>query len=303
MTNKSATKWTAIFATATLCSAVGCGGAEIVGPVANADTARSIRDAMKSATPAGADPSAAAATGTGWATLRGRFIFDGTPPQRQPYNVTKDHNICTDNGRPPLQETLVVQDGSKGILNIAVYLRRASRVHESLEQNLQPVIFDQKMCVFLPHLVAAQVGKPTILKNSDPTGHNMSFEISKGNATIGSGSSSEYKAPLELATPERVTCGIHPWMTAYFLARANPYVALSKEDGSFELANLPAGEELEFQVWHESATGAGQGLAVPSTPETKALGWSNRGRFKIKLNQDEVKEIQITVPASAFKGT
>ena len=35
---------------------------------------------------------------------------------------------------------------------------------------------------------------------------------------------------------------------------------LTGEDGSFELPNLPAGENLELQVWHES----GQMLASPS---------------------------------------
>jgi hypothetical protein len=163
------------------------------------------------------------------------------------------------------------------------------------------VVFDQKVCVFLPHVLAAQIGKPVTLKNSDPTAHNMSFAVSRFNEMLPSGTTREYKASTESAMPEGVSCSVHPWMQAFFLARANPYVALTKEDGTFELPNLPAGEELEFQVWHESATGANGSLTVPSTPDTKALGWSNRGRFKVTLNQDEVKEIQIVVPASSFK--
>jgi hypothetical protein len=216
--------------------------------------------------------------------------------------VTKDPEVCTNNGQAPLQEKLVVQSGSNGIMNIAVYLRQAPRVHESLEQELQPVVFDQKVCVFLPHVIAARVGKASIFRNSDPIGHNISIPSSGFNQIVGAGESREYQNQKESAMPEAVSCSIHPWMQAYYLARANPYVAITKEDGSFELANLPAGEDLEFQVWHESATGTGQGLPVASSPETKALGWSNRGRFKIKLNQDEVRELQITVPASSFQG-
>jgi hypothetical protein len=64
---------------------------------------------------------------------------------------------------------------------------------------------------------------------------------------------------------------------------------------------VPAGEELEFQVWHESATGPG-GALVLNTPEAKQRKWSKKGRFRITLPQDDVEEIEITVPASALGG-
>ncbi len=35
----------------------------------------------------------------------------------------------------------------------------------------------------------------------------------------------------------------------------NSYVAVSRADGRFEIANLPAGEDIEFQAWHERAAG------------------------------------------------
>jgi hypothetical protein len=293
------TKFTIALMTAlVLSAAAGCGSPDLPGPVANSESAKAIRDVMKTGGDDGAT-TATAATGTGWATLKGRFVFVGTPPQRLPYNVDKDHNICTEGGRAPLQEKLIVQDGTNGIMNVAVYLRRATRVHESFQQVTEPVVLDQKVCVFLPHIVAPLAGKPMLIKNSDPTGHNAKF--GSFNETVGSGGAREYTAPKEIALPEGISCSIHPWMKAYILPRENPYVAITKEDGSFELANLPAGEDLEFQVWHESSAGASQAL-VPNTPETKELNWSSRGRFKIKMQPDEVKEIQITVPATAFTG-
>jgi len=292
-------KYTIALITALALSAgAGCGSPDLPGPVANAKSAKAIREVLKTGGDEGAT-AATAATGTGWATLKGRFTFVGAPPQRPPYKVDKDHNICTEGGRAPLEEKLIVQDGSNGIMNVAVYLRRASRVHESFQQTAAPVVLDQKVCVFLPHIVAPLAGKPMLIKNSDPTGHNAKF--GSFNETVASGGTREYLAQKESALPLGVSCSIHPWMTAYILPRENPYVAITKEDGSFELANLPAGEELEFQVWHESSAGASQAL-VPNTPETKELNWSSRGRFKIKLQPDEVKEIQISVPATAFTG-
>ena len=60
-------------------------------------------------------------------------------------------------------------------------------------------------------------------------------------------------------------------MKAYIIARDDPYVAVTKPDGTFEIKNLPAGEDIEFQVWHEQAPG---GL------EAKG-GWS-KGRSRSK---------------------
>jgi hypothetical protein len=54
-------------------------------------------------------------------------------------------------------------------------------------------------------------------------------------------------------------------------------------------------------VWHESATGPG-GTLIVNTPEAKALGWSNKGRITITLQEDEEKSVEIKVPAAAFKG-
>ena len=47
-------------------------------------------------------------------------------------------------------------------------------------------------------------------------------------------------------------------MIGYLLPRKNGYFAMTDADGKFEIANVPAGEPLEFQVWHESGAGAGQ---------------------------------------------
>ena len=55
-------------------------------------------------------------------------------------------------------------------------------------------------------------------------------------------------------------------MTAYMLPRKNGYFAVTDADGTFEIANVPAGEQLEFQVWHESGGAAGNGL-VGTTPD------------------------------------
>src|SRR5947209_7574164 len=56
-----------------------------------------------------ATPGAAAAVAepTGWATLKGSFKLDGSPPDRPPLTIDKDQGICAPGGRVVLSETLV----------------------------------------------------------------------------------------------------------------------------------------------------------------------------------------------------
>jgi hypothetical protein len=279
----------------------GCNEQADLGPVADAATVEAYRTALAATAESAEGGEAAAATGTGWATVRGQFVFDGTPPQMPPYNVTKEHSICTINGTPPPQETLLVDSASGGIKNVAVYLRDAPRVHESAEPKSDAVEFDQKNCVFLTHVLAITVGQSLEIKNSDPTGHNTNILGAGFNQLIPEGASIPYKVQKEAAVPSQVVCSIHPWMLAYMLPRENGYFAVTDDEGRFEIANVPAGEEIEFQVWHESGAAPAGGL-IGATPDVPDMKWSNRGRVTFTLQPDEVKEIKVVVPAGAFRG-
>ena len=288
--------------TLALSVSLGCQRPDELGPVAKTAAIGTLRDAFSSGAGDSGSSGSTAATGTGWATLKGRFVFDGTPPQMGPYNVNKDMATCAPGGKAPLQETILVESASGGLANVAIYVRKASRVHESAASAAGAVEFDQKECVFLSHVFPFVLGQTMVIKNSDPVGHNTNLSGKNGfNQTIPANESSEFKPQKEEAVPVGVACSIHPWMKAYFLPRKNNYMAVTKLDGSFEIANLPAGEDLEFQVWHESGTGP-SGALVLSTPEAKELKWSSKGRFKLKLDENEEKELNFTVPAAALGG-
>ncbi len=292
-----------------VCLLLVAGGCERItppSPMADSDAANYIHLSLTS----GADQRTtdeggpSAPVGTGWATLKGRFVFKGTPPQRRRLLISKDAAICAPGGSAPMGESLVVDASSGGIANIAIFLRGTSRVHESAQPNDEKVLFDQKQCIFLSHVISIRIGQTLEIKNSDPVGHNTKIDVRQGasfNQTIPSNQSLGFKPTDEENTPAPVSCSIHPWMSAYLLPRSNGYVAVTAADGSFEIANLPAGEELEFQVWHEHSAKSGGALVI-ETPEASQLQWSNRGRFKVKLEQDQSFEIHLEVPEGAFKG-
>jgi hypothetical protein len=153
----------------------------------------------------------------------------------------------------------------------------------------------------LSHVAACQVNQKVDIKNSDPVGHNTKIDPQKGvpfNQTLSVNTEPvPYTFTAEEALPASVSCSIHPWMRAYVLPRKDKYFAVTTSDGSFEIANLPAGEEVELQVWHERGGGPGGALALSE----KELKWTPKGRFKIKLEPDETKELTLQVPPSALK--
>ncbi|HEX4413609.1 MAG TPA: hypothetical protein VH107_08270 [Lacipirellulaceae bacterium] len=292
------TSFVALFAV-TLLALAGCSDRARLGPVADAASVKAIHEVLATSKSA-AGEQAAVTTGTGWATIKGQFVFDGDPPAMSPYNVTKEPEICTINGQAPLQETLEVAPSSKAIKNVVVFLRDASRVNDSAKPKSGPVEFDQKHCQFLTHVVGLTVGQSLDIKNSDNTGHNTNILDSGFNQLIPAGGAIPYKIQKDAQVPNKVTCSIHPWMTAYMLPRKDGYFAISDADGKFEIANVPAGEPLEFQVWHESGAAPGNGL-VGATPDAPDVKWSNRGRIAVTLKPDEVKELKVVVPAKAFR--
>jgi len=288
---------------ATLASG-GCQRSAPDGPIADAAAVKKVRLALVSAT--GKEPAGPAeqqkASGSGWSTLRGKFLFDGTPPERKPLLVNKDTEVCSPGGKKAFSQALLVDPSTRGIANVVIFVRNASRVHPSMKSGAKPRVFDQKTCRFVSHVFPVRVGQTFEIKNSDPVGHNTNIQAKKGtsfNQLVPAGESLSYTPTKEEALPVSVTCNIHPWMQSYILPRENGYVAVTSVDGSFELAHLPAGEPLEFQVWHESAKGAGGSLVV-TTNATKEFGWSKRGRFTLTLEVDTPRDIEVEVPADAF---
>ena len=279
---------------ATLC--LGCGSKQVAGPAPDMVAALDLREALEKES-GDAGKSEEQVQGTGWASLKGQFIFTGNPGAPKALVVDKDTAVCSKDGMQLFEQSLIVDESSKGLANVVIFLRKSSRV--KTDSATEKLVFDQKNCEFLTPVFAARVGQPVDVKNSDPIGHNTNISGSSFNQLIPSGDSTIFTPGRETGLPVSVTCNIHPWMKAYAVFREDGYVAVSSSDGAFEIPDLPAGEPLEFQVWHERATGRGGALDLDQ-PE---LQWNSKGRFKITLKENETRDLgTLEIPADAISG-
>lgn len=283
------------FVSISLCLFAGCRPARVSVPAADVEAAGKLRGALVSAPAAGGQADVAAATGTGWATLKGRFTYAGSVGEPKPLIVDKDTEVCSKGGMKLFDRSLLVDPSSKGLANVVVFARKTTRVKNPVPDT--PLVFDQKNCEFLSPVFAARVGQPVDVRNSDPIGHNTNIAGSSFNQLIPAGAGTVYKPDSETGMPTMVTCNIHPWMKAYVIFRKDGYVAVSATDGSFAIPDLPAGEPLEFQVWHSRSTGSGGGVVL----ERPDLKWNPKGRFVITLQADETKDLgTLEVPAGSI---
>jgi plastocyanin len=210
-----------------------------------------------------------------WGNLRGRVVIEGEVPKLKPLvekgavNV-KDPACCAAQEIP--DHKYVVDEKTSGIANVAIYLRqRPAKVHPELEttsfepagegdkeKNKQDEIkLEQKACQFEPHVVFVQTGQRIRVINRDSVAHNFhTFPIRNqpcNMITQPMDPNGVLSPPIKSAekSPFKISCDIHPWMSAYCIALDHPYCAVTDKTGRFEMPKLPVGSH-HFIVWHET---------------------------------------------------
>ena len=282
---------------ATLTTAAGCGSNSFPDPVAEAKIVTKMREADS----LGGGGAGGAGGGTGWGTLKGRFVYNGTAPARANIPMGGKDPLCK---VPITDESLVVDASTKGLANVLLFAVEASRVNPELAAApAKEAIFDQKECRFIDHVFAMQTKDKLAVLNGDTTAHNTNGSPGRGNPSFNVLLEAvkgryDYQFKNPLTAPFDATCSIHPWMKSYIIARPDPYFAVTKADGTFEIAKLPAGEDVEIQVWHERAGGDGHGLQF----KTDKFSTNNRGRFVVNIPKDgETITLDVAVDPSAIQ--
>jgi plastocyanin len=198
--------------------------------------------------PHGSDAIAAAQAGTG--TIKGRIKLNGPIPGNPILRIGIDPLCSKANGGKRLTQQVVVADAEGGLANVVVQLEGHLPAGAP---PADPVVINQKGCVYSPRVAAAQPGQTLRIINSDTMLHEVhttntvanEFQVTQPQ----SGMVFNQKLKKD-SVVMRLACTSHTWMTAYIAVVPHAFSAVSDETGAFTIPRVPPGK-YTIQIWHE----------------------------------------------------
>jgi uncharacterized membrane protein/plastocyanin len=131
------------------------------------------------------------------------------------------------------------------------------------------VVVEQHGCLYSPRVSAARVGQNVAFVNQDPIFHNVR-SVSSTNETFALNQPAQGQRDVKVfRAPEimvETRCDIHPWMVSHIGVVANPWFAVTKDDGAFVLDGVPAGD-VELTFWSDAGGVKKQHVIVPASGE------------------------------------
>jgi plastocyanin len=232
-------------------------------------------ESAPAASAAPAAPAAASAPAAGGATLTGKVAFVGTAPANESIKMEADA-FCKAAHSGPVY-TQDVEVNSNGTLkDVFVYVKEG--VTGNYPAPTTPVVLDQQGCRYHPHIFGIQAGQPLKIVNSDGTLHNIhalpkiNAEFNLGQPFKGMETIKKFDKP---EMPVRFKCDVHKWMGAYAGVVNNPFYAVTNDQGTFEIKNLPPGTYV-IEAWQEKYGPQTQTVTI-SGSEAKTVDFSFKG--------------------------
>ena len=188
----------------------------------------------------------AAATGT----ITGAVRFTGTPPPMATLPLASVTGCGEQYQGPVVSGDALVHDGL--VENAFVYVKDGLG-DPSFPVPPNPVVIDQRGCLYHPRVVGALTHQEVKFINSDALLHNVHGKPEKSSAWNFSMPVKGSERTVRLDAPEVMVstrCDVHPWMQAYIGVLDHPYFQVTGVDGRFALEHVPPGT-YTIAAWHE----------------------------------------------------
>ena len=182
-------------------------------------------------------------------TLSGTVNFEGKTKKPKSIPMDSDPVCGASHKKKPMSESFVV-DKDKNLKNVLVWLEG---VDYKGDIPSEPAIIDQVGCIYKPHVQGVMKGQKILIKNSDPTLHNI-HSMAKVNNQFNFAMPKVVKEKAttfdKLEDPFYIKCDVHPWMKTWVSVFDHPYFATTDENGNFKIDNIPNGS-YQVVAWHE----------------------------------------------------
>lgn len=183
-------------------------------------------------------------------SITGTITFEGKAPKMKPLRLDADPICVANNEIAPKKEWLIL-DENKGVKNVLVFITEGLNIDYSPPE--EPMVIDQKGCIYSPHVVGIMAGQQLDILNNDGTLHNI-HALPKVNKEFNKAQPrSKKKLSVKFEKPEapfKIKCDVHPWMGAYIGVFDHPCFSVSGDDGTYIISDLKPGEYV-IEAWHE----------------------------------------------------
>lgn len=180
----------------------------------------------------------------------GKIYFKGTAPPRVRIMMNADPRCMAQHKDPAYGQDVVI-NGNGTLRNVLVSVK-AGLPNRKYDPPKTRAVLEQKGCQYVPHVLGVMVGQEVQVVNDDPTLHNV-HSLSKSNPQFNVAQprqGMEMSKRFDQVETFKVKCEVHPWMGAYVAVLNNPFFAVTSDDGSFVIKNLPPGD-YTLEAWHE----------------------------------------------------
>jgi len=204
--------------------------------------------------------------------ITGTVKLDGAPPHMKGIDMSKDPYCVKQHASEPAHmETVVVGTGG-GLENVVLYISEGLPPTLQNEVPSEVPVFDQKGCMYQPHVLPLDANQKFKVTTSDQTAHNI-HPLPNPMTNVGWNQSQPPGAPpIEKSwkNPEMipVKCNIHPWMNGWHVVVKGPY-AVTDGSGNYTINNVPPGS-YTVTAWQETYNTQTQKVTVAAGQSAKA---------------------------------
>jgi hypothetical protein len=188
---------------------------------------------------------------TSGGSIKGTVTYVGSKPSLPAVRCARDPDIC---GRAKPNQTILLGPGGT-LKNVIVSL---TDIHAGKAMTTNQARLDIKQCAYLPRVQAVAVKSSIMVTNGDLIPHDLGGSL--GTRSVFNRIVLGRSEIVDLYTPGMLTigCDVHSGSgaastceTGVIGVMTNPYFAVTSDDGSFSITEVPPGP-YTLRAWHET---------------------------------------------------